>query len=662
MDFFDDVKNYKIDQNTPNFISQIKPKYDIPDGFEDSFLVKYLKYDIPRELLINYSENVAQFIVLPYVHLNDDYLFKVGPYLVFFRDKSKSMKFQYIINPMNKEDFKFENYCGSLAFVGDEVLCDDFPYDPEDWKDREAKKIGNFYYYPEIYMKARRIEIPSREGRKYQYYRSKFEFFPSNDSKIYLCKEGREFLEIIEDLTFERVLEIAKEIPKSLLPRLNFFTGNQRFLEIIDILVNNINFNTSDEDGHVLTREKANEKIAEFNKVCDPIGDDISIKNVSIDDGFLVISGEKILTKHVTNRLEDDDGVGFDLNSFYHYGHIHNFLHGNLHFLERHGIILTGSCASYLINRKIQVPGDIDLWVKIGNTKNSTPVEWKLIDRFFPRSANISRQIYSVSIYQVENLGMKVQLMETLCDPRKIIDEFDFTVSKAIWDPKIYNDRRINFKCTDPEVIKDIQNMETTFLERPWDITKTRDDDQLTLTERSKRRIIKYLEKGFKIKPHPKSLFTIEYLQKILEGSLKEDSKTTIEYTGYYVLETVDPEYSNLVRKIRSIANSMIKGSRSRDYQRYLPDEPIIGGGKIRKDWKFHNISGDDAGKRFAKISTEKAAYQGEEEYALFDAILKYARINSDKIFLARMSNKKENLKPEKIILKNDFDLDFNVE
>jgi len=234
------------------------------------------------------------------------------------------------------------------------------------------------------------------------------------------------------------------------------------------------------------------------------------------------------------------------------------------HIASVNGII-TGSAAAYLVNQQIAPPNDIDIWVQqLVNKENYTQVVhafeesgWIVTYCDIPFSRNISPRIRTIATLKHKRFSLNAQIVFVTNDPRTIIDEFDLSVSKAIWDPRESN----NLRHTEQAVINDIIAQQAEFLERPWDLQKhynTNVEQQLSLTTRALSRLLKYLRKGFTIRMSPQSIFKVEDIAaqiNMFNDQFKAQCDATFD--GYYVYN-VDEEYRDFIESFIKIYEAVM--------------------------------------------------------------------------------------------------------
>ncbi len=242
--------------------------------------------------------------------------------------------------------------------------------------------------------------------------------------------------------------------------------------------------------------------------------------------------------------------------------------------------VIMGSAAAYLLTTKLKpetiqtahLPNDVDIWFYDKNDFSESQAyispekrepllkelladDWKIESFTRPFSDKISKNIRSIT--QLSKLGyaFKLQVIGIVVDPHVMVDEFDLSVAKVIYNPMIVKTKVnafreqeivVGFKQTERDVIDDVLKKRAVFLERTWDIeAKGTASAGLTLTKRSISRLVKYVNKGYQIVASPKSRFTTAELDAYIAEEIRaKNDKTRIgrdrdndEYEGFYYIE-----------------------------------------------------------------------------------------------------------------------------
>lgn len=166
---------------------------------------------------------------------------------------------------------------------------------------------------------------------------------------------------------------------------------------------------------------------------------------------------------------------------------------------------VVGSSVAFLMNPKLGVPGDIDVWV---NKNVSTEkfhdalykAGWDFNNSYEPTNATMSPYVKNVMNYKNGSYPFELQIITVdKINVEDVVDDFDLDVAEGIWDP-----RDNNTNSTKPEVVQAIMNQVATFNPRHWDLV-VQEGLSFKLTNRALNRIIKYRGKGFIVSVDPTS-------------------------------------------------------------------------------------------------------------------------------------------------------------
>lgn len=242
------------------------------------------------------------------------------------------------------------------------------------------------------------------------------------------------------------------------------------------------------------------------------------------------------------------------------------FLEENASNIAKAGGIIAGSAAAYMINQKIAPPNDIDIWIRTesGLLRDLFVKGWYIVQTDRPQSRTISPKIYCIRSLANNLYKFKIQIIEVKCNPREIVKEFDLSAAMALWDPSSVVVKQtdgttkreiVNFSATQQSVIDDILTMNSSFLERPWDLGYLNNpvyEQTIGLSDRAQSRLLKYMQKGFTIRINPNSIFDCEKIAKQINENKKfvPDQKINeIVFNGFYVYN-VDEEHEKITESL----------------------------------------------------------------------------------------------------------------
>lgn len=218
--------------------------------------------------------------------------------------------------------------------------------------------------------------------------------------------------------------------------------------------------------------------------------------------------------------------------------------------LRRAGAIIAGGFVSSFINwNDDKIPGDVDVWIP-DDTHFTPPPGW-----FYRRSYYLSSSrtmppnVKYIIEYTCPSYAIKLQALHTSeVNMLKVVENFDFDACEGIMSPGLdKNGVVISYRATRPEVYHAIMSNTATFLERPWDL-----DENGMPNSKALDRFRKYAKKGYKMLVHKDSMFTLDFINSLIE---EDDKKKTVKIvkSSYDPDEETKKSYSWLSSEIRHL-------------------------------------------------------------------------------------------------------------